>query len=311
MGYKKKKKPTTFLGVNVESLLRGLIAANSIDSYARSWRMYAEVAETFEQAMQAPTLVLWRQHLIEQGYSANSVNIHLHGVKSIVRRLAEAGKIHRHVYHDLLDVANLPRNALLERRRPHNKVQIEPEQMRALCKAPPVSEENVCALRDRAFMMTLATTGCRLSEATNIKFHDIVKRGDSYVVTNIVGKWQSEPRSAPLSKEAYSAIMDWMEFRPVASPFVFTGVHYTIEGGLNYSDKPVNRNHIAKVVKQYAAGLGMPHVKPHDFRRFVATQLIKKKGIRTAQKVLGHASIATTALYDTEDFGDDATEGLF
>ncbi len=43
-----------------------------------------------------------------------------------------------------------------------------------------------------------------------------------------------------------------------------------------------------------AGQVELSHIKPHDFRRFVGTQLAKHD-IRKAQKALGHKRIDTTA----------------
>jgi integrase len=61
----------------------------------------------------------------------------------------------------------------------------------------------------------------------------------------------------------------------------------------------------------YGEQAGIPHIKPHDFRRFVGTQLAKKD-LRTAQKVLGHKNITTTARYYVmDDVEAGSTDGLF
>jgi integrase len=49
-----------------------------------------------------------------------------------------------------------------------------------------------------------------------------------------------------------------------------------------------------RTVQHYAALVGLAHIKPHDFRRFVGTQFAKGD-IRRAQKALGHKRIDTTA----------------
>ena len=49
-----------------------------------------------------------------------------------------------------------------------------------------------------------------------------------------------------------------------------------------------------KIVQKYANLCDLSHVKPHDFRRFVGTQLAASD-FRKAQKALGHKSIETTA----------------
>ena len=53
-------------------------------------------------------------------------------------------------------------------------------------------------------------------------------------------------------------------------------------------------------------------VKPHDFRRFVGTRLVKERGIRAAQQALGHKSIETTARnYDLSSLERGMTENLY
>jgi integrase len=64
-------------------------------------------------------------------------------------------------------------------------------------------------------------------------------------------------------------------------------------------------------VKRYAAAVGLPSVKPHDFRRFVGTNLAKTD-LRQAQKALGHKDINTTAKhYVLDELEPGLTDGLF
>lgn len=56
---------------------------------------------------------------------------------------------------------------------------------------------------------------------------------------------------------------------------------------------------------QRSEAAGLPFlVKPHDARRTVGTSVIAEHGDIAAQKVLGYASLSTTAIYDMrgEDF---------
>jgi integrase len=66
-----------------------------------------------------------------------------------------------------------------------------------------------------------------------------------------------------------------------------------------------------QAVQQYAAAVGLRHVKPHDFRRFVGTELAKRD-IRQAQKALGHTRIETTAKhYVLDELEVGLTDGLY
>ena len=51
--------------------------------------------------------------------------------------------------------------------------------------------------------------------------------------------------------------------------------------------KPMTPEAVEQLVSKYATAMGLAHVKPHDFRRFVGTQLAKTD-IRKAQRALGH-----------------------
>ena len=65
------------------------------------------------------------------------------------------------------------------------------------------------------------------------------------------------------------------------------------------------------IVKRYAHQCGLDHVKPHDLRRFVGTQLAAKD-IRKAQKALGHKSIEVTARhYVLDELEIGLTDNLY
>lgn len=299
--------------LNVRELLEGMVSANTIIAYEFGFRHYSNFAGTLEAAMKSTTLIEWRQHMIANTkYAPGTINLWLRGVVAVAKELYARQMISRDTYYDLKEVKTLPPNALLDRKRPQNRIKIEPEQMRQLCKVPPVSAENFIALRDRALMMLLATSGCRISEALNVKYHDIVELPDgNCMITNILGKHQSEPRNAPLSAEAFAAIKDWLAFRPISSPYIFTNVNYTDAGDMFYVSTPMNKSSATRRLKAYGESIGLQNIKAHDFRRFVGTQLARKD-IRMAQKVLGHASLATTAKhYVLDEVQGGVTNDLF
>jgi integrase len=66
-----------------------------------------------------------------------------------------------------------------------------------------------------------------------------------------------------------------------------------------------------KGVQRYSDEVGLLDVKPHDFRRFVGTQLAKTD-IRKAQKALGHKRIDTTAAhYVLDELESNLTDDLY
>jgi integrase len=125
----------------------------------------------------------------------------------------------------------------------------------------------------------------------------------------VTGKSDTDAREAPLSIEAYEAIQTWLNVRPVASGWIFTGF-----SGRGSRDPRTNHIHTVsawELVGRYAKAVGLEHVKPHDFRRFVGTTLAKKD-LRQAQKVLGHKDINTTVKhYVLDELEVGLTDGLF
>ena len=74
---------------------------------------------------------------------------------------------------------------------------------------------------------------------------------------------------------------------------------------------PLSVSSAWRVVRKYALQCGLPHVKPHDFRRFVGTELAKRD-LRQAQKALGHQRLETTVQhYVLDELQPGLTEGLF
>lgn len=300
--------------VDVRKMLTGIVAENTIISYERAWRVYLEFAGNTEAAFNGTTLVQWRQELCAGKHSASTINSLLAGIKTIFRELYNHKLIGRELYWESRDIQKLPRTAFKERRRPNNRIRIDPEIMRKICKTPVVTGDDHIAMRDRAMLMVLATTGVRVSEMLAMRVRDVYSPSKGvYVVANVLGKNHADPRDVPLSPEAYNAIMDWVAFRPVQSPYIFSGYSYDPEREeIDYSEKPMNHNIVRRRIKYYGRQVGLPHIKAHDFRRFVGTQLAALKGIRVAQKVLGHVNIETTATnYVLDDFEPGITDNLF
>jgi integrase len=90
---------------------------------------------------------------------------------------------------------------------------------------------------------------------------------------------------------------------------VFTG--WAGRGAARATVRPISAAAAWQIVAGYAAACGLEHVKPHDFRRFVGTQLAARD-IRQAQRVLGHKRIDTTVRhYVLDDLAPGLTDGLY
>jgi integrase len=177
--------------------------------------------------------------------------------------------------------------------------------MRRLCDAP--DPLTLRGRRDRALLATLASSGCRVSEVVTLTAAQISSRTGRFVL-QVLGKNQTAPREAPLSQEAYTLIEAWLARRPVESAYLFTSF---AGRGPRATAQSMSPTAVWQAVQHYAAAVGLRHVKPHDFRRFVGTELAKRD-IRQAQKALGHTRIETTAKhYVLDELEVGLTDGLY
>lgn len=288
------------------SILAGQLAPSSIAMYERDFRAYLEYAGNFEDAIDPATLARWRTHLAQATtMSPNTINRMISGVKRLMREAAVQGFVAGETAGRFDQIAGVKTAALKDRIKQNARVRIAPTQMREMCDAP--EQERLIGLRDAALLATLASSGLRVSELAGLTLERMTPKGNSYVVT-VRGKNDVEYREAPLSREAWAHIQAWLVARGVASQYVFT----SFDGrGFRASARPMSAVAIWKAVRKYALENGMADVKPHDFRRFVGTQLARKD-IRKAQRALGHKRLETTARhYVLDELEPGLTDDLY
>jgi len=299
------------------SILAGQVAESTIKMYKRDFAAYAKYAGSFATAMLPETLAKFRAHLAnETTKSPNTINRMLSAVRKLVSEAAAQGYIAHATADAFARVAGVKVKAMKDRQRSHARTKITPEQMRAICEAP--DTETLAGTMHRALLLTLAQSGLRISEAVSLTMAQIEYGADDsgrlgYTVS-VMGKNKTEPEQRNIGTEAYNAICEWMDKREkltdVDSEWIFTGF-----GGRGSRAPRSNHIHAVsawEIVKRYSQAAEVAHVKPHDFRRFVGTRLVKEHGLRAAQKQLGHANIATTAKhYDLSDLERGLTENLF
>ena len=199
----------------------------------------------------------------------------------------------------------VPVKALKDRLKATARTRITPGQMRQLCETP--DPRTLIGRRDRALLHTLATSGCRVSEVVTLTAAQLLSRDGNFFL-EVLGKNQTEARTAPLSHEAYASIQAWLARRPVESAYLFTSF---AGKGHRPTARPMHLSAAWRAVQRAARRVGLAHVKPHDFRRFVGTELAKRD-IRLAQKALGHKCIETTARhYVLDELAGGLTDGLY
>jgi len=298
----KNQSPTPF-GAEI---LAGQLAPSSIDMYRRDYAAYLRFAGSLAEALDAAALARWRAHLAnETAMSPNTINRMLSAVKRLIREAAAQGYIDHEIAVAFDRVPGVKTVALKERVKPSARVRIEPTDMRELCDSP--DPDRLIGLRDRAMLATLASSGLRVSELAELTVSRVLKKGSGYVVL-VRGKNDTEFREAHLSREAFAHIQTWLDIRHVDSDYIFTA----FEGrGQRLSSRPLSAVAIWQIVRRYSLENGLSDVKPHDFRRFVGTQLARAD-IRKAQKALGHKRLETTARhYVLDELEPGLTDDLY
>lgn len=288
------------------AILAGQLAPSSIAMYQRDFAAYLRFAGSLHGAIKAPTLARWRTTLAQETtMSPNTINRMLSAVKRIMREAAAQGYLSHAIAAAFDQVAGVKNVAMKDRIKENARVRIEKPEMRTVCDSP--STESLIGLRDTALLATLASSGLRVSELAGLTNAQIKRKKGGYIVL-VRGKNDVDFRDAPLSIEAYGHIQTWLAARPIKSSYIFTA----FDGrGERLTARPLSVEAIWRTVRKYTQDAGMEAVKPHDFRRFVGTELARKD-IRQAQKALGHKRIETTARhYVLDELEVGLTDNLY
>ena len=152
------------------------------------------------------------------------------------------------------------------------------------------------ALRDRAILELLYSSGLRVSELTNLNRDQVNLKTQEFSVRGKGGKI----RVVFISDRAKAALERYLEKRTDMDPAVFVRI------GLKQIEKKNKKDNlrltprsIQRIVKYYAIKAGIvKDVHPHTLRHSFATDLIANGAdIRSVQEMLGHSSVTTTQIY--------------
>lgn len=280
----------------IRSMIAGQVSQNTIDQYMIDFRRYAAFAGP--SLKESETLARWRQSLIEDDrqYSVSRINRMLAAVRSIMAKAAEQGYLTHEAAERIKAVKGISQKANKDRRKTNARTKISKEQMQAIVEQP--DRDTPAGMMHYALLMTLRYSGLRISEAVQLKRDDIEyvtnDEGKKGWCVKVMGKNMTEPQQREIGSFAYDAIKQWLTTRDklgVSSEWVFTG--FSGRGSRGPKDTPITRQSAWEMVKRYTEAAELEDIKPHDFRRYVGTQLAKKD-IRIAQKQLGHKRIETT-----------------
>ncbi len=271
------------------------VAANTISSYRRDLRRYAEYLQgrgiidlrAVGENDVSEFLVALRKGDPDLGavpLSAVSAARALVAVRGLHRFLAIEGVVE-------VDVARAVKPPTPSRRLPKS---LSVDEVLALLEAAGGDRDadGPLSLRNRALLELLYSTGARISEAVGLDVDDVDTEYRSVLLRGKGGK----DRLVPVGRPAISALDAYLvrgrpelARRGKGTPAIF----------LNARGGRLSRQSAWQVLQDAAAAAGISAaVSPHTMRHSFATHLLEGGAdVRVVQELLGHASVTTTQIY--------------
>ncbi|HRH24269.1 MAG TPA: tyrosine-type recombinase/integrase, partial [Candidatus Paceibacterota bacterium] len=152
---------------------------------------------------------------------------------------------------------------------------------------------NEKALRDRAILELLFSTGLRVSELCGLNSDIDLSRDE----LSVRGKGD-KVRVVFISPSAKEAVRDYLKKRKDMEEALFVNVS-AVDKTSKKKPARLTPRAVQMMIKTYAAKAGITKkVTPHVLRHSFATDLLSNGAdIRSVQALLGHASINTTQIY--------------
>lgn len=139
-------------------------------------------------------------------------------------------------------------------------------------------------IRDLALVDFLYSTGCRVSEVSNLDIADV---DFERMECRVLGKGNKE-RIVYLSPVAGMHLKEYLDSRQDDGDCLFTG----------RAGKRIGKNGIEALLKRIGQVAGVDNVHPHRYRRTLATNLLDRgMNIQDVAAILGHADLKTTQIY--------------
>lgn len=157
-----------------------------------------------------------------------------------------------------------------------------------------VAGDGFMALRDRALLELIYSSGLRLAEVVSLNIADIDWPD---AMLSVTGKG-NKTRSLPIGSAAMKALNYWL---PMRAQYAQPSEHalFTTQRGTRISHRAVQMR-----LQQLSLQQGMDNpVHPHMLRHSFASHMLESSGdLRLVQEMLGHANISTTQIYTHLDF---------
>ena len=157
-----------------------------------------------------------------------------------------------------------------------------------------IPTETPIAVRDKAIMELIYSSGLRLTEVTVLEWDQVDLSGE---LVTVRGKG-NKTRMVPIGRVAIDALRAWRREQVGVSGYEARPVFTSARG------KALTPRAIQARIRHWARHQGIPQrVYPHLLRHSFASHVLESSGdLRAVQELLGHSDISTTQIYTHLDF---------
>lgn len=226
--------------------------------------------------------------------SARTYNCYLSAIKSVALNAWRNKQI---------DLDQFQRIKSLKQRRifraPSGRA-ISPEESSSLIRS--LNKNSLRTIRNRAIFFFMLGCGLRRAEVCDLKLKQVSIKNKS---AKIIGKGNKE-RTIYFPTAVLEVLKNWLDARSLNKEEIDAGfVFGRIDNRQRlHLDIPLDPSSITRIVEKLVSETDNleGRLTPHDLRRTFATRLISKNvDIVEVQKLMGHASVATTGNYVRKD----------
>ena len=153
---------------------------------------------------------------------------------------------------------------------------------------------NITELRDRAFILLLADSGLRVSEACSLRIGSVDLLENRAVV---IGKG-SKQAIVKFSQRVTDALRDYLEAREYTSKAAPLFIRHSKKAGDKIQQVKAGDMWHAIKARATEAGVDPATIRVHDFRHYFVTVVLASSGnLKLAQILARHEKIETTGRY--------------
>ncbi|GAA62600.1 integrase/recombinase XerC [Pseudoalteromonas sp. BSi20311] len=236
-------------------------------------------------AVQSEHIRRYSMALRAKQLSGRTISLKLSCIRSLYKFLKAKNITEQAHYHNPAQGIKGPKFA---RPLPKN---LDVDQVARLLEIP---DDDPLAMRDKAMMELMYSSGLRISELVGTNMQDINTRSGEILVR---GKGAKE-RLIPVGSKALEALKKWLAVRPL---FMGSDEHAVF---LSSKKNRISVRQVRLRMQEWGIKQGISsQVHPHKLRHSFASHILESSGdLRAVQELLGHSSLSATQVYTHLDF---------